>query len=428
MSVLFDRRDCGNGVFSTEITDAKFKSYMIFVKMNIPPDKEKEALCSLALDIVATSNRKYPEKEQLSKVLTGLYSSSLGSNYGRVGDYYSLCFTVGTNCDEYTLNGEKASEQIADILLDCLFDPYLENGAFSRKYFELCRQDILDDIEAVINNKRRYANVLFKKIAFEGEAYSLSMNDYKDTLLAADPVSVYKAYLEMLRTAQIEISFCGGPCPDNVKKRIIDTFVSYKRDPVCKDVYISPSPLKSEVRRESVTAEASQCQLLMAYKILDYNEYASKLFTAMLSLTPTSKLFVNVREKRSLCYYCDAFLCDLKNTMIVNTGLAEENLVEAEEAVKEQFKALADGDFTDEEMDEAKLSVSDGYLSNYDSKFSMYFWYSYQINRGTNDSPEDKIRKINALTREDIIAEAKKYKLDSVFILKPEKGGEADEV
>lgn len=428
MSVLFERRNCGNGVYMTEITDKKFKSYMIFVRLNIAPDKEKEALCSLAFDIIATSNSKYPEKEQLSKVLTGLYSSSLGANYGRNGDYYNLCFIAGTNCDEYTIGGEKASDQIADLLLDCMFSPYLEDGAFSRKYFDLCRQDILDDIEAVINNKRRYANVLFKKIAFEGESYSWSLSDYKDILLAADPKSVYDAYLNALRTAQIEISFCGGSCPDDVKKRIIDKFVSYDRDPVCVENYISPSPLKSEVRRESVVMEANQSQLLMSYKIPDYNEYASKLFSAMLGMTPTSKLFANVREKRSLCYYCDAFLCDLKNTMIVNTGLAEENLEEAEAAIKEQFKALADGDFTDEEMEDAKLALSDAYLSNYDSKFSMYFWCSYQISRGDNDMPEDKIRKINMLTRDDIIAEAKKYKLDSVFVLKPGKGGESDEV
>lgn len=412
----------------SDIYDKKFKSYMIFVKFIIPPDKEKEALCSLAMDIIATSNRRYPEKEELSRVLTRLYSSSLASNYSRVAEHYGLSFTVGTNCDEYTINGEKASDQLADILLDCLFDPYLENGGFSKKYFELCRQEILDDIDSVISNKRRYASVLFKKIAFDGESFALSLSDYKDTLLAADPVSVYEAYREMLRVSRVEICFCGGSCPDDVKQRITDRFLKLDRAAVYPDTFNAPSPLKPAVRREEATAEANQCQLLMAYKTEHYSEYASKLFCAMLSMTPTSKLYVNVREKKSLCYYCDATICDMKDTVIINTGLAEDKLEEAEAVIADQVKALAEGDFTDEELDSAKLALSDAYLSNYDSKFSLYFWYNYQSHIGGNDSPQDKVKRIMELTREDIVREAAQYKLDSVFTLKPENGGEDNEI
>ena len=427
MAVELSRRECGKGMTLTRIYDEKFNSFGVFVRLMVPMDTVKAPVYSLVLDVLATSTRRYPEKEQLSKALCELYSAGITSNGARLCDYYSLMISLNCLCDEYTIGKENISEKAVELLLDCLLDPYLENGVFSEKYLRLCRDDMLDDIDTLINNKRRYASIIAGKYIYEGEKSAISPFDYRDTVENVTPASAVEAYKELLRTAYIEIAVTGGKCSEKAIDMLINRLDSLDREPISIDKYGLPSPLKPEVCRKTEYTEARQCQLLMAYKTENYNEYASKLFVSMLGANPMSKLFMNVREKMSLCYYCDAMINDLKNVILVTSGLDAENLELAENAVEEQLRAIQNGEFTDEELENTKLYLRESYLSNYDSKFEICAWMNYQFIRGSDDTPEIKGAKISAVTREELIREAKGYKLDTVFVLRPEEGGAADE-
>ena len=427
MSVVFKRTVTAENILKTEIYDNKFKTYAVKIRLTVPFVLERNPLYSIAFEMLSTTNRKYPEREDLSRALTDLYSASISYNAVRTGGNYSYSLTLNCLCDEYTIGREVISDKAADILLDCLLDPVLDNGVFPSKNFELCRKDILDDIESVINNKRQYSLMLARKYIYEGESSAYSPYDYKPFVEAATPESVTDAYYELLDSAVIGVDFIGGSCSESLKERVISKLASIGRNPAKLNANISPSPLKNEVLNKEESIRASQCQLVLAYKTEDYNEYASKLYMAMLGASTTSKLFTNVREKLSLCYYCDSILNDLKHTFLISSGLEYENLDKAIEAIKAQITAMRNGDFTDEELYNAKAYLSEAYLSNYDSKFDMCSWYFVQYLKGTNDSPEDKSRKVFALTREDIIKEAKAYKLDTVFVCRPERGGDDDE-
>ena len=427
MSVTLTRRECGKGITLTKIFDNKFKTFWLSVRMAVPYDDEYSAIYPIVLDILATSNRRYPEKEQFSKVLTELYSASVSTASSVAGKYQMLSISLNCLCDEFTIGKENISQKAVQLLIDCLTDPILENGMLSQKYMKLCQSDILDDIDAVINNKRRYALMLAKKRMFNGEISAVSPFDQRDKVASADTRTVTDAYYNLLKSAHIDITVTGGKCDDSVTDMLISSLSVLQRDPVSIDSYSYPSPIKQEVCRDEEYCEAKQCQLIMAYKSDDYDEYAAKLFISMLGATPMSKLFMNVREKMSLCYYCDALLLDLKNTIVVSSGLDEESLDLAEKAIGDQIRAMQEGDFTDEELEFSKIYLSEAYLSNYDSKYDIAVWYSYQFMHNTCDTPEEKGEKIRALSREDIIREAKKYRLDTVFVLKPQKGGNADE-
>ena len=427
MAVEITRKSCGNGIMLTRIHDSKFKSFGVVVRLVVPMDIIQAPVYSLVLDVLATSTRKYPEKEQFSKALCELYSAGITSNAARLSDYYSLNLTLNCLCDDYTIDNEKVSYKACELLLDCLLDPYLENGFFSEKYLRLCRDDMLDDIDALINNKRRYASAIANKYIFAGEKSAISPYDYRESIMSVTAESALEAYKKMLRTAYIDIAVTGGNCSDDVIEMMLGRLASLDRDPISIDKYGLPSPLKSAVCRQEERINAKQCQLLMAYKTENYNEYASKLFVSMLGATPLSKLFLNVREKMSLCYYCDAMINDLKNTIVVGSGLDADNLSLAESAVNDQLKAMQNGEFSDEELENTKLYLKEAYLSNYDSKFDICTWMNYQFMRGSDDTPEKKGEKIAAVTREDIIREAKGYKLDTVFVLVPEDGGADDE-
>ena len=163
MSVVFKRTVTAENILKTEIYDNKFKTYAVKIRLTVPFVLERNPLYSIAFEMLSTTNRKYPEREDLSRALTDLYSASISYNAVRTGGNYSYSLTLNCLCDEYTIGGEVISDKAADILLDCLLDPVLDNGVFPSKNFELCRKDILDDIESVINNKRQYSLMLARK-------------------------------------------------------------------------------------------------------------------------------------------------------------------------------------------------------------------------------------------------------------------------
>ena len=426
MSINYSIKELDPGLTLCEITDNKFKSFFVSLKLMLPHDPEKVPLYSLALDVVASCSEKYPERDDLSRALTGLYNASLNSSAGMIGNYYTGTLCLASICDSYTMNKERVSDKAVDILLGNLFEPRLENGLLSAKYLEQCRADMLDDIDSSINNKMRYASMRSKKFVFCGEPAEFCQLDQRDTVAGCTPEDVTRAYHEMLDRAKILVTIAGGSVDEDTKERIISKLLSFKRHPIEIKDFKAPSPIKAEVCRVVEEAQLKQCKLIMAYKTDDYVEYATKLMATMLGGTPFSKLFVNVREKRSLCYYCSAVLTDNRNTMIVNSGLDEDKLDEATEQINAQLKALADGDFTDDELENSKRFLAAAYLSNLDSKYDIAGWYLYQYTTGTSESPQEKGELIKALTREDIMKSAASFRLDTVYVLKPQKGGSAN--
>lgn len=423
MSEGYKLKKYGNGLDLITVTDEKFKSFAVSIKMILPFEIKKAALYSLALDVCASCMRRYPERDDLSRALTELYSAGISSTEGTIGDCVTLTLTLNCLCDSYTIGKEKISSKAVDMLLDCLYDPLLKDGKLSEKYLEQCRADMLDDIDSVINNKRRYAAVLAKRSIFSGEAAQYSKLDQRETVASCTIEDITKAYYDMIRHSKYLVSVVGGAVEQELIDRIIDRIQGCGREPVESGRFIVPSPLKAEVLHAEEQAEVNQCKLLMAYKTESYNEYASKLMCAMLGVSTFSKLFVNVREKLSLCYYCDSMLTDMRSTMIINSGLDAKNLQLAQEQIDLQLKAIADGDFTDEELENTKLFLSGLYLSNLDAKSDLRAWYLFQYISGTSDSPKEKSKKLYALTREDIMREAAAYKLDTVFVLRPQEGG-----
>lgn len=423
MSIEYSLKELGRGLTLCEITDKKFKSFSVSLKLMLPFELEKAPLYSLALDVLASCSEKYPERDDLTKVLTGLYSASISSNSGMIGNYYTGTLSLGCICDSYTIGKERVSDRAVDILLGNLFEPRLENGLMSAKYLEQCRADMLDDIDSSINNKMRYASMRSKKFVFLGEPAEFCQLDQRDTVASCTPEDITRAYHEMLDRSKILLTIVGGGVDEETKERITSKLLSIQRHPIEIDTFKAPSPIKAEVCRVEEEAQLKQCKLIMAYKTDNYVEYATKLMATMLGGTPFSKLFLNVREKRSLCYYCSAVLTDNRNTMIINSGLDEDKLDEAMEQINAQLKALAEGDFTDDELENSKLYLADAYLSNLDSKYDIAAWYLYQYTQGTCESPQEKGSMIKSLTREDVMKAAASFKLDTVYVLKPQKGG-----
>ena len=149
--------------------------------------------------------------------------------------------------------------------------------------------------------------------------------------------------------------------------------------------------------------------------------FRSKLMSTLLGETPFSKLFANVREKLSLCYYCASGFNDSKGTLMIDSGVENVNVEKARVEILNQLDDIRKGNFTDEEMSNSILSILNLLKGVGDTPSSLVNWYFSRFCRGEIISPDEEISRIKAVTREQIIEAANSFKLDTVYVMTGEE-------
>lgn len=424
MACEFNKEVIGDKINLTTLKDEKFKSNLISIWFKTKLSEDTASVYSLIPDILASTNSKYPNRTDLSKKLYSLYGAALRSTSTKNSDYQFISLNVNTIRDEYALDGEKLTEEACEILLDCVLSPVVKDNAFDEKEFAVKKQELIDAIDAVINEKRGYAIKKAYETVFEKEPFSVYSLGSKEKALELTPKYAYECYKNLLKTAEIEIVICGGGDISGAVKLIKDRFSKLERTPATLGNYNCFSPVKNQVAIVKEPMEVNQSKMVMAYKSNYENIYVCKFMIAMLGGTAFSKLFTNVREKMSLCYYCASRYVDGKGTMIIDSGVDTKNIELAQKAINEQLEDMAKGNFTDELMENTRLAIIGDVKSSFDTVNGVCGWYLQQRIRGTDYSCQQVIDIEKSITRQQIIDCAKTFKLDTVYILESKQGGD----
>ncbi|MDD5796546.1 MAG: insulinase family protein, partial [Oscillospiraceae bacterium] len=224
----------------------------------------------------------------------------------------------------------------------------------------------------------------------------------------------------VLKTARFEIMYIGDTDSENAKGIFAEEFSKINREPVL----LSDSPFKSDgnLKSEIEEMELSQSKLVMGFETAvtanDENLPQMMLLSAILGGTPSSKLFTNVREKQSLCYYCISRHNRTKGYLIIESGVEGENLEKAKNAILTEVDQLYKGNISDFEIESAKLAMINSYKSITDTVSGIESWYMTRICDNKIDTPSQMAEKIQAVTKEQLVNIAKNVKLDTIYMLK----------
>lgn len=418
MKVNVTREEITKGVNLTSITDGKFKTNSAVIRFIMPLDEKTASANALAAQLLLLSHKKYTGLTEITDFTNKLYGASIGASIFKVGDNQVIAFTANSIRDEYALEGEKLFCEIMKVLLECIFDPL----DFDDKYFELKKSELINSIDSEINEKRTYAILNANKYAFKGEPYSLSANGTRESAEKLTKEQVLSAYKNLLQNSNVEISLSGGGNFESAKDLIVKTF----REREMSDVqypFVIYSPIKQEVVKAEDSCEMNQLKMVMIFKTDYKNDAVNGLFAALLGGTPFSKLFMNVREKLSLCYYCVSRMIYEKGAVMIDSGIDSGNLSEAYDEILNQIEEIKKGNFTDEELYNTKLAMRGSMKTVYDSPTELAVWYFTRHVRGkTNQSPDEAQKEMFAVSREEIIEAANSIKLDTIYTLKNNGG------
>lgn len=417
MQTEYRIKDKGGGISFSCITDTKFKSNSIFVRFLTDFCDDDAAALAMIPAVLTSCNKYYPEGTEFLKRLNSLYGTGIIGMSGFKGDGYEICLSVEYLADRYALDGDKISKDAAQLLLDCIFEPAAENNGFAESEFNLRKNDLLDAIDSEINDKISYALNLSYETVFEGEISAKKYYGSRKAVEAVTPQKAYEVYVKLLNEAKIEVSFCG--CGDFKEANALFA-EAFKNDRVSfkNPAFISYSKAKNEPAYVEKHMDVSQANIVMAFKAGGGDLMTAQMLTAIYGGSTFSKLFVNVREKMSLCYFCTASYSEAKGTMLVVSAVEPDNIEKAKNEIIRQLECIAEGDFTEENFISAKRYLASGAMSKNDRISSLDAWYSLGLARGKVISVSDYVKMLGKVTREDIAALAAKMKLDTVFVLK----------
>lgn len=416
MSNIINRRKIADGVYFSSITDKRYKKNLISVAFSTQLNEDTATENVIVPVLLTKCNSKLPTYKAFNNKMSRLYASGIGGTVGRNYDLQTISFGAYYLDDIYALAGEKMTEIMTDILIDCLASPVTENGVFSAKLTELEKKTVIDNIETAINDKRSYAIERAMRTICNGEPASVCSYGTVEKAQQITPDSAYKAYRRMLETVPCEI-ICTG-CSDfkGVAEKFAAAFEKVGRHDI-ENTAIAISPIKDKTEEVTERLTVNQSKLVLGFKSHSDDDAALVLLQKIFGGTTSSKLFQNVREKMSLCYYCSAARNDLKGIMLVNSGVENENIEKTKNAVIEQLEEIKNGNFTDEDINFAEMAIKNDFKSVADSAGNVSNWYFDCIRKNDIITPEEKLERYLGVSKERIIAAAKSMVLDSVYVL-----------
>ena len=411
-------RELAPGVRLRSFRDPRFKTMRLSVHMILPLKKETAACCALLPAVMGRVCRAYPDYTLMSRYLCDLYGASLTTGVRRLGDCQILSIHVSSIADRYALDERKISAQLCELLLSLLFDPYFEEtGTFPKESVRQEKRQLLELLESEFSDKQAYARRRCEAALFSREPAGISRCGEPEQLQAVTGEALKKAWEEQMRTARFEIFVLGDCDVSLVGDAFISRFSSSRRPVELQNTVL---PARGEVQHLEETFPVEQAKVVMGFRFKGAagQQDAARVMTSLFGGSPSSKLFANVREKQSLCYYCGARTDLLKDAMFVESGVDMGNIQAVQAAVLEQLRAVQNGDFTEDEAQKARLALANGCRTVKDYLGSTENWYLSQLFSSCVRSPEEDARRLLQVGREGIIRAAQDVTLDTVYVLK----------
>ena len=326
------------------------------------------------------------------------------------------------------LEGEPVLEGAAALLGELLLRPRTEKGMFYPDYVAGERSNLVDRIRAQVNDKRYYALSRLTQLMCEGEAFGVDKLGDEGRAAALTPRKLWKRYQELLSTAEIELYYCGSAATDRVAEALSAALSGLPRSEERLEADCEVRlHAGAEPRLEEERMDVTQGKLALGFRtggITCWEEDypALVMCNAVFGATPLSKLFLNVREKRSLCYYASSNLEKMKGLLLVSSGIEFGQYQQARDEILAQLEAIRRGEMEDWELEGARRTLIGGHRSTLDDQSRLEEFWLGQTAAGLDTGIEELVESLKAVTREQVAAAAQKLELDTVYFLNGKEG------
>ncbi len=410
------------GVNIHTLFDKEYKTEYLTLFVSVPLTKENATKTSLLARVLQRGSVNFPTMTDISRALDTNFASSVGVSAFKCGEREVFCASLSCLKDRFALNGEKIFKKGADILREIVFAPLLENGKFKEEYFVSEKQNLKDSISAQMNNKASWSRTRFISHMCEGEAFSVNG---EGDISVADKITneeLFRFWNDVVKNSPVDIYYVGEKSDAEVEETVKDYFNRTDVLPLPETLIVSKA---DSVKNISEKMDIFQGHMWIGYRTgITYsspNYLEAVLFNMILGGDVTGKMFMNLREKMSLCYSCHSTLDASKGILTAYAGIDSGNFEKAKNAFFEQFEKIKNGEITPDEVLDAKKAYANRMREISDNPSVLAMWYF--MRSGSERDPERDARDIMEISVERAVEFAKTVSLDTVYIL---AGGEKE--
>ena len=416
------RENLAPGVFLNTLDAQKFNRCRITIRFQYPACRETATASAVLPLVLERCCADYPDMTLLSRRLAKLYGADLSVDNSTNGANRVLTVSVTGIKDEFALEGEDLTAEYADLVFGVAFRPYLVNGRFDEEALAIERGKLRQQLQAEVNDKRLYCVRQARRRFFGDSLAGVERDGYLEEVDGVTPQLLTQVYEEMLCRASIEVTAIGAK-DETVRRLLLAALEGCRRD------WQAPLPGLFMPRRQPDhqvetmdMVQAKLCLLFTAGRCTGAQEIAaSRLAMALYGGSVTSRLFLNVREKQSLCYYCSSSYTSVTGCMMVDSGVEPANARKAEAAILKELAQLCDGPITDEEMEDCRRGLLSSLESVEDSLSGLEGWYFAEIARGGPVSTPAQARAaLEQVTKEQVRQVLRQFTLSVSYLLTPE--------
>ncbi len=412
--------DGAEGLF---VKNERFNTTLISFNFYMPLKEETVAENALLPFILTSCSKKYPDFSRLNYKLNRLYGARLDASAEKYGDYQLLRMTVSVINDRFSLDGESLVKSATELLLGLVFEPNAENGAFFEEDLSREKRKAIEHIKGQFSEKRVYAKNRLIEEMYKGKAYGISKCGTIEQVEKITGESLYKAWQKLLESAFIRIHVVGSSVPSGLFEGVSQRFACLERKDITDCKNSLPTEKAEKVNVITEEQDVNQGKIVMGFSSKVYGNDDKTLPLLVMSDIfgggPYSRLFTNVREKMSLCYYCSASSVRQKGLLTVESGVETANALKAQEEILNQLSIVKEGKFSDFEFESSIKSICDSLGSYNDSQHSLDLWYALKVNNESLYSPSDLAQMVSEISRAQVIEAANSVELHTVYKLLP---------
>ena len=384
------RTKLADGVYLTYLPARKFKTSLLSAQFVTPLTEETASAYALLPAVLRRGTVTYPDMGTLSARLDKLYGARIDYTVRKKGESQCVGFVASFIDDSFIPGGERLLEPVAALLGELVCDPATERGRFVSAYFESEKTNLIDAIRSIINDKRDYADSRLLQTMCAGEAYGIPRLGSEEGAERLQLRKLYAQYGRLIASSRLELFYSGS----------------------------------ADRRRVEEALDVTQGKLGMGFACGSDDTAALLMGNTLFGGSSNSKLFLNVREKLSLCYYASSLYHRQKGIITVSSGIEFENYQKACDEIMAQLDAVRNGDLEDWEMDGARSTLLNAYASMGDSQGKLENFYLGQAATGQSETPEELAEQARNVTPERIFNAMKSVELDTVYFLRGKEAAE----
>jgi predicted Zn-dependent peptidase len=393
----------------------KFKTITIGLNFQFPLTEETLTSLAIVPALLNRGTRDFPSIKLLQEQLDDLYGATVFADISKQGERHILQLKVDYPNPKYLPGQPDLTTSVLKLLGSFLDDFALNNP----DWFKQEKENLKNRIEGLYNNKPAYALVKCLQLVCENEPYGLYVYGRLEDLKTLDAQQVQGVFKQLLATAPADIFVLGDVEPQTITEALIETLKLDNRTTTPLPQRFSSKTIAPKTVTEQ--QETTQSQWVMGLRTtvnLKHPLYpAMQVYNGILGGFAHSKLFMNVREKASLCYSIRSRYDPQMGLLFIQAGVDQDKLEQAQSLIREQLAAMVAGDISEQSFLQTKAMLKNTFKESLDSPGAIINLAYESVVTGENRTIENLLANIDKVTLDQVVEVAKLLQESVVFIV-----------